>query len=148
MAGGGFHVHGECGDRAAEAGGADAEGVDAAQEFGFQFGVRGVGVRLAEGAQQRVFREQRTAFEVAADAHADDERRAGVDTLGGNALGDELSTPSRPSAGLSICSALAFSLPPPFGSSVRRSGRRGPVQVDDRRSVIAGIHTAQGVRDH
>ena len=74
----GFHVHRQCRGVAAKALRADAEGVDAGEHFLLECGQLRIGAVLIEAPQQRFFSDLRRQLESAADAHADDYRRAGV----------------------------------------------------------------------
>ena len=61
--------------------GADAQCIDAVEDFPFHVGVIRVGARSAQQAQQRVLGEERAALEIPPHPDADDERRARVHPL-------------------------------------------------------------------
>src|SRR5688572_27008452 len=69
---------------------ADAETVRAVEELLFQRVDRGIGVGRADLAEQRLLREQRGLLEGAADADAQDERRARVRSRHLDAVDDEV----------------------------------------------------------
>ena len=75
-----FDVHRKTGDIAAEALGTDAGGIDLLQDFRFKLRVARIGIRGAEGTQQRMLGEIGGLFKSAADTDADHHRRTGIRT--------------------------------------------------------------------
>src|SRR5215468_2226526 len=83
-------VDAERGGVAAVALRADAEPVRALQDFLLEGGHRGVRMRRAQLAEQRLLAEARGLLEGAADSNPRDQRRAGVGTGGADAFEDPL----------------------------------------------------------
>ena len=146
----GLDVHGQRGRQAAKALRADADAVDPLQQLLLQLGQLRVGVGAAHLAQQRVLGQPDRLLGRAADAHADDDRRAGVAPASRTASTTKWMTPSRPSAGLSMPNWLMFSLPPPLGATMMLQPVAGhDRRVDDRRGVVLGVDAGrEGLLHH
>src|SRR5437867_143339 len=124
---------------------ADAKPVGAREQLLLQSVERGIGVRGADLAEQRLLRQERGLLERAADAHAQDERRARVRTRRLHAIDDEIlhaldagrRGQHRVLRTVFAAAALGHDLEPERGAG-------NDVHVDDRGRIVPRVHPVEG----
>lgn len=143
-------VHRQRGDAPAEPLRADPQAVDRLQQLGLQLGRLGVGVHAADLSQQRPLGQPAHRVEGAADADADDHRRAGVGPRQLHRLQHEALDPLA-AVGRGQHGQPAHVLgPAAFGQQRQPEAvARHQPGVDDRRGVVAGVAPGgEGPLDH
>ena len=130
--------------------GTDADAVDPLQKFGFQFRHLRIGAGLPHLPQQRMLGQQHRLFRRAADAHADDDRRAGIGPRFAHRFDDEINHPLAAIGRLEHRQPRHILATPALGDDGDFEFVAGyDGGVDHRRGVVAGVDAGgKGVLDY
>src|SRR5665647_443965 len=132
--------HGQRGGAAAEALRPDAESVDALEQLGLHPREARIGMHAADVAQQRLLGQDRDQVDGAADAHADDHRRARVAARAAHGVDDGLAHAGPTLRRLEHVEAAHVLGAAALGHhSDADLVPRHDARVDDRRRVVLGV---------
>ena len=149
MGGVGFDLHAQCGGLAAEALGADAQLIDLFQQLLLHLRVVGVGMMAAHRTQQGLLGQHGGLFKGAAHAHAHHDGRAGIGSRQLYGFQHEILHTLLPVRGLEHAQTAHVLAAEAFGGHGDLHLVAGhQAGMDDRRGIVAGVATADGVLHH